>query len=143
MSHDQVLPERYATTAVSPKRAAAVTGALAGVGAVAGGLTGILGGAFFMLNTGGIAELQLLSLFFPAMVGGVLGFVMGPVLAWLFFRTIPIGKAVLGTAAAALAGSAVATIAIPGSAGVALVGAVGGAVVGAAALWLAERLAGR
>lgn len=137
MSPEERLPERYHTTSVSPKKAAAVTGALAGVGAVAGGITASIG-ATILLIAGG--EFQLFSLVVPALVGGALGLVMGPALAWLFFRTIPIGRAVLGTSLAALAGAGVVAIAAPGSIALLLVGAVAGAVAGAAGMWLADRL---
>lgn len=140
MSNQPVLPEPGAPPEVSATRAVAVTGALAGVGAVAGAVTAAIGGTILLVAEGQFGVLALLP---PTIVGGMFGFLLGPVLTWTFFRSIPIGRAVLGVSAAALTGF-VASLAVVGTATATLLaGAVGGAILGAAGMWLAERMARR
>ncbi len=140
MSNQPVVPERGQPPEVRASRAVAVTGVLAGVGAVAGAVTAAIGGAILLISEG---QFALLALIPPMLVGGMFGFLLGPVLTWTFFRSIPIGRAVLGVSVAALTGF-VASLAVVGAATATLLtGAVGGAILGAAGMWLAQKLAVR
>ena len=85
-----------------PLPAAHVTAGLALTGAVLGGIAGAL--AFGMAIV-----MPVLPVFiYPAMIGGAIGFVATPVIAWLMLTRVPLGRAfsglMLGTIIGGLAG---------------------------------------
>ena len=132
---DEVI--RAANPRVAPMSRGDVTLLLAGTGAVVG----------FVLGTAILAFLQIgapggfhwgIDIPFGMMFGGTFGALVGgigaPLFAWLFMRTVPLGRAI--------GWSAVATVA--GAAGGLVVGhpALGGCVgfgLGALALWATHR----
>ena len=127
---------------MSPVRAAVVTGGLAVAGAVAGGITAIVFALLFNLAVTGRIPLNR-EAFFPGIVGGALGLLLGPTLAWGFMRRVPLGAAILATSVGAGLGAAVGAVLIPlfpnGPGGI--LGLVGGSLSGAVlgALWARRR----
>ena len=97
---------------VSAARVVAVTGILMLSGAVAGSLVSflILSGMALVLSDLSLFGLSVIGI--AAAIGAASGAVLGPAIAWLFLRTIPLGKAILHTSVGAAAGAAVA-LAVP------------------------------
>lgn len=117
------------------KRVAAVTAALAALGAVVGALGGAVLMIVFALVQGSGPVGQLLPLLARgAAAGGALGLVLGPLAAWLLMRHVPIGLAIGGTALGSIAGAVVGLF-VSGSSGI-VAFALGGFAVAAVALWL-------
>lgn len=86
------------------KRSLAITAALAAVGAVVGALVGAVAIAFVeLLEVGSIDPASPLVLG-AALIGGVAGVFLGPLVAWTTMRRAPIWKAIAGTAAGATIG---------------------------------------
>lgn len=101
--------------AVSVKRVVAVTAGLMGIGAVCGGAIGAVLGVGMLLWSGGPNE-RGVWIGFPvycAMIGGIAGTVLAPILAWVFLRRVPLGRAVAVTGLGALVGAAVSAIVAP------------------------------
>jgi hypothetical protein len=93
-----------------------------------------------LVITGGVGLNR--AVLFPGVIGGALGFLLGPTLAWAFMRRVPLGVAILATSigagVGAAAGAALALL-FPGRAGI--LALMGGAVLGAGlgALWARRR----
>lgn len=128
--------------AVSVGRVAAVTGLLMLFGAVAGA------GVSFVILSGMALVLSDLSLFglsvigIAASIGAASGAVLGPAIAWLFLRTIPLGRAILHTSVGAAIGAALA-LAVPRGGFLFVLGAAtAGALLAALRLRLAARRVG-
>ena len=81
------LPSRYA----SGLRVVIVTLGLALAGMAAGGLTAILFVAVFNLLTTGHVPVDVAIVVAPGAIGGALGLIIGPLLAWTLMRSVPIG----------------------------------------------------
>ena len=114
-------------------RIAAVTAGLAATGAVIGGALGAIVLTAWALIVGLRDTLSYALL--GAVNGALLGAVLAPITAWLFLRTVPIGRALaetsVGTAFGALAGIAV---------GAATVSSLGGGLAGALVGFLAAAI---
>ena len=96
-------------TSARVARIALVTLALSGAGAAAGAVLSVAANAGLTLVFGGISRLRDTVEFWPKMaaIGGVIGTVLGPSLAWLLLRRVPIGRAVLQCMLGALVGGVV------------------------------------
>jgi hypothetical protein len=85
-------------------RIAVVTAGLMAAGAVCGGVAGSITGAVWIL----LYAVHPDTLQFMALVGGVLGVLLGPAAAWLLMRHVPLwlalGGTTLGTTAGGVAG---------------------------------------
>jgi hypothetical protein len=126
---------------VSLVRVAAVTGLLVLFGAVAGSVVAflILSGMALVLSDMSLFGLSVIGI--AASIGAASGAVLGPAIAWLFLRTIPLGKAILHTSVGAAIGAALA-LAIPRGAFLFVLGAAtAGALLAALRLRLAARKA--
>ncbi len=134
MSDSQVLA-KYGQTRVSPVRVAGVTSGLVMAGAVMGAITAIAWSVGWAILHGEMAALLSFSLALPVVIGGALGATIGPVIAWLFLRRVPLGLGILGTSIGALAGASLSAFARNPSATMLFGGAILGAVAAAAAMW--------
>ena len=97
-------------------RIAAVTGGLLVAGAVAGAIAA--DAAFVIAQTiegGSLSLIGLEPLLFVGSLGALLGGVLLPITAWLFLRRVPIGLAVLGTLLGTVVGGALGWILFSGS----------------------------
>lgn len=89
-------------------RIAAVTAGLVIVGALVGGVVGVLVTVMLLVSAGGGGLGLLLNLdtvLFIGAYGAAMGAVLGPLAAWLLMRHVPLWKAIGGTALGTLAGS--------------------------------------
>lgn len=123
------------------KRRVAVTAALMLLGAVCGAILGSIALAVELARLPGeTAPADRSKVAALGVVGGVLfGGVLTPIVAWLFLRRVPLGRAIFGTAAGVMIGVGVGAVAQPRL--TILVGLTG-FVVAAAALWCAGCLEG-
>ena|SRR6185436_15837378 len=89
------------------KRQIKVTLLLATLGAVSGVVVGtILGALFFASGPDGPSNLDIpLGFYFGGSVGGIFGAVAAPLAGWLGLRRVPIGRAILITAASTILAS--------------------------------------
>ena len=87
-------------------RIALVTAGLMAAGAVFGGIAGAAAGAAWVLLEGGFGGLARESeiVLFVGFLGGGLGAVLGPAVAWLMMRHVPLWLAVGGTTLGTMAG---------------------------------------
>lgn len=116
---------------ISIKRVFAVTAGLLGIGALCGAVLGaVIVGA--MLLRYGLSEATPdvgFALIFGGGVGAGIGAVLTPLLAWIFLRRVPLGRAIGETAIGMLAGVALAMIFVPAYwLGAALLGFLGAGV---------------
>ena len=74
-----------------------VTLALSGAGAAAGAVLGVAPVAVISLVLGGVEGMRNTVEVWPflAAIGGAIGAVLGPSLAWLLLRHVPLGRAIL------------------------------------------------
>jgi len=88
-------------------RIAAVTAGLVVVGALVGGVVGVLVTGMLLGSAGGglALLLNLETVLFIGAYGAAMGAVLGPLAAWLLMRHVPLWKAIGGTALGTLAGS--------------------------------------
>ncbi len=100
---------------ISPKRVLAVTAGLLGVGALCGTALGAIIVGAFLLRYGPTDSPPEIwpALGFGAGVGAVFGAVLTPLLAWIFLRRVPLGRAIVETSIGILAGVALAMIFAP------------------------------
>ena len=120
-------------------RIAAVTGGLLVAGAVAGAIAA--DAAFLIAQTiegGSLSLIGLEPLLFVGSLGALLGGVLLPITAWLFLRRVPIGLAVLGTLLGTVVGGALGWVLFSGSDQIR--GGLGGAFAGFALSTLLLRL---
>ncbi|MFL5539824.1 MAG: hypothetical protein ACJ8J0_12565 [Longimicrobiaceae bacterium] len=97
-------------------RIAAVTGGLLVAGAIAGAIASVL--AFIIaaaIDSPGPSLMTLEPLLFVGSLGALLGGVLLPITAWLFLRRVPIGLAVVGTLLGTVVGGALGWILFSGS----------------------------
>ena len=86
-------------------RSLAITASLAAVGAIVGGLVGVVAIALDgLLIAGNVDVLASPLALAAAFIGGVAGVFLGPLAAWTTMRRAPIWKAIAGTAAGATIG---------------------------------------
>ncbi len=138
MSDSQVLA-RYGQTRVSPVRVAGVTSGLVMAGAVMGAINAVIWSLGWATLHGELGALLDYSLAIPIFLGAVLGATIGPVLAWLFLRRVPVGLGILGVSAGTLVGASLSAFSRDVSATMLFGGAIVGAVAAAAAMWSAAR----
>jgi hypothetical protein len=120
-------------------RIAAVTGGLLVAGAVAGFIAADL--AFLIagaIDGNGPGLIGLEPMLFVGSLGALLGGVLLPITAWLFLRRVPLGLAVLGTLLGTVVGGALGWILFSGSDQIG--GGLGGAFAGFALSTLLLRL---
>lgn len=119
-------------------RIAAVTGGLLVAGAVAGAIAADVALLIAAALDGNGPELiGLEPMLFVGSVGALLGGVLLPITAWLFLRRVPIGLAVLGTLLGTVVGGALGWILFSGDQ---IRGGLGGAFAGFALSALLLRL---
>ena len=124
---------------VSLVRVATVTGMLVLLGAVSGAVVSFVILSVMALVLSDLSLFGLSVIGIAAAIGAGSGAVLGPVIAWLFLRTVPLGLAIMHTSVGAAIGAALA-LAVP-RVGFLLV--LGAATVGALLAALRLRLAGR
>jgi hypothetical protein len=124
-------------------RIVAVTAGLMGVGAAVGAACGAVAiGIVAVVEDGARVLLRDPELFaVGAAFGAMVGVVAAPLVAWVLLRSVPLGRAIAGTALGTVAG------AVAGDLALSIPGAIYGGFAGfaAAALWLhaRSRLGGR
>jgi hypothetical protein len=81
-----------------PKRILAITAGLAVAGLLGGALAAGIGLALFSILRGDFGLLFLPDGWIVAgLVGGAIGFVVAPVVSWLFLRHVPLGRLIAQT----------------------------------------------
>lgn len=100
---------------VSPKRILAVTAALLAVGAVCGAVLGMVILTALGIRFGDIRRVGDVwgPLAFAAGFGAAIGAIVTPILAWIFLRRVPLGRAIAETTLGLLAGVALAMVFAP------------------------------
>ena len=97
-------------------RIAAVTGGLLVAGAIAGAIAADVAFLIAVAVDGSGSELIALDpLLFVGALGALLGGVLLPITAWLFLRRVPLGLAVLGTLLGTVVGGALGWILFSGT----------------------------
>lgn len=105
---------------------ALVTVGLAGAGAVAGALVAIVTSTLVILVAGG-ARFDWVAYAVTGVVGAACGVLLGPAIAWLLLRSLPIGPAILQASIGAAIGGVLAWLFSPlGLPGVLALAALGG-----------------
>ena len=94
-----------------PARIALVTLGLIAAGALLGALAGVAAISLGFVSTTGITRSDADILLFVAEIGAVLGAALGPAVAWLLLRHVPLGRALAGTTLGAVLGGAATWIA--------------------------------
>ncbi len=86
-----------------------VTGALALTGAVVGALCGVLGVTLALLPVTGLRGFDAGIFALAAPLGGGVGAVTTPLIAWVLLRNVPLGRAILQCALGTVAGGVLAS----------------------------------
>lgn len=120
---------------ISIARVVAVTFGLSLVGAVCGAVLGGLAGLVMFDIPSHPPNLDAWPLVAASgsLFGAVFGFVLVPIIGWIFLRRISLGRAILQTAAGVLAGLLVSAVVEPGAA---ILFGLGGFVLASGVLWL-------
>jgi len=139
------MPVPIRARSISPIRVVAVTGGLAIAGAVVGaGLGAAVVGVWGLVVAGPRALWENPQSYgFAAMVGAVVGLVLAPPVAWLLLRRVPLGRAILETAAGTALGATAGLLLSGFHPYYGLAGACGGLVLAAVRLSLLVRRATR
>jgi len=88
---------------ISPVRVVLVTAGLAGAGGVAGAVVAMATFTLLAWATNG-PVFDLVAYLVTGIVGAACGVVLGPAVAWLLLRSVPLGKAILQTSIGAAIG---------------------------------------
>lgn len=125
---------------VSLARRIKITLGISALGAVAGGIAGAIAAATVGAFMSGEATIYLdwFAYFMGAYIGAPLGAVLFPIAAWTLMRTVPFGRAAVGTIAGTLVGGFCGFFIAPGHNSLMI--SIGGGIIGFAVAAILLRL---
>lgn len=125
---------------LSLARRVKITLLISGIGALAGGVAGGIAAGIVdaVLSSGVTASLDWFVYVVGVYIGAPLGAVLFPIAAWTLMRTVPFGRAALGTVAGTLVGGICGFFVAPGNASLLL--SIGGGIIGFAVAAILLRL---